>query len=135
MNKTEHLNQIIKKGRENGMISTKEISDGHHTFGELYEQRSILFITICNSYSDLSWKSRKHFDEENYPMFNDDFIAGINTPLGMATFHLKRKYWDMLQVPVLERAPQYDHYSSEDVMVRIYSLCDTTFQNQEKKYR
>ena len=48
-----------------------------------------MFCTICNCFPNLFWKSRKHFDEENDPMFNGDFIAGINTPEGIATYHIK----------------------------------------------
>ncbi len=121
---TKQLNLLIKHGRENDTLDVKQISDGRHTFGELYQQRSMLFISICNLYPHISWKSHKHFDEEKDPMYNGDFIAGIYTPLGQATFHLKNKYWDMLKVSELERAPEYDGYSEEECMLRIYSLSD-----------
>ena len=55
-------------------------------------------------------------------MFDDSFIAGINTPEGMATYHIKLKYWEMFNVTELERAPKYDSYSSEAVIDRILSL-------------
>ncbi len=32
---------------------------------------------ICNLLPEISWKSKKHFDEENDPMFNDSFIVGM----------------------------------------------------------
>lgn len=72
--------------------------------------------------SDISWKSRKHYDEENDPMFSDSFIAGINTPDGVATYHIKLQYWDLFDIPELERAPKYDDYSSEEVLKRVLSL-------------
>ena len=52
------------------------------------------------------------------------FIAGINTPLGPATYHIKLKYWDLFDIPEIERALEYDGYSSEDVLLRIKSLND-----------
>ena len=55
-------------------------------------------------------------------MFDGDFIAGINTPDGIATYHFKLEYWDLFQIPEIDRAPKYDNYSNEDVMKRIYSL-------------
>lgn len=79
MSKLKEINDLIMESKLSGKISTKEISDGHHTFGELYHHRIILFCTLCNIFADVSWKSKKHFDEENDPMFNDSFIAGINT--------------------------------------------------------
>ena len=122
MSKLKEINDLIMNSKLSGEISTKEISDGHHTFGELYRHRIILFCTLCNLFPDISWKSRKHFDEENDPMFEGDFIAGINTPSGVASYHIKLKYWDFFHIPEIERAPQYDFYSSDDVLERVLSL-------------
>lgn len=122
MSKIEEINSLIKENVLTGEISSKNISDGHHTFEELYRHRILLFCTICNLFPELSWKSKKHFDEENDPMFNDDFIAGINTNEGIASYHVKLKYWDLFEIPEIERAPKYDFYSSDDVIKRILSL-------------
>ena len=122
MAKIDDINNLIKENKLSGEISTKEISDCYHTFGDLYRHRITLFCTLCNLLPGISWKSKKHYDEENDPMFNDSFIAGINTPEGMATYHIKLKYWDMFNIQELERAPRYDSYTSEDVIDRILSL-------------
>ena len=98
MSKTEDINSVIIESKLSGEISTKEISDGHHTFGELYRHRIALFCTLCNLLPEISWKSKKHFDEEKDPMFNDNFIAGINTPDGIVTYHIKLKYWEMFSI-------------------------------------
>ena len=132
MDLTRSLNQLIKKEKENGTIITKEISDGHHSFGELYEQRAVLFCTICNMYPDISWKSRKHYDD-NDPMYNGDFIAGIYTPMGQAAFHLKDKYWDKLHVSTLDKAPKYDGYDADEALFRIESLGDLVGLISEEK--
>ena len=55
-------------------------------------------------------------------MFNGDFIAGINTPEGIATYHIKLKYWDLFDIPEIDRAPKYDNYTPDEVMSRILSL-------------
>ena len=125
MDNIKEINELIKKYNKDGIISSKDISDGHHTFRELYKQRLIMFCTICNCFPNLSWKSRKHFDEENDPMFNGDFIAGINTPEGIATYHIKLEYWDLFEIPEIDRAPKYDNYTPDDVMNRIFSLSKT----------
>ena len=57
-------------------------------------------------------------------MYEEDFIAGINTPEGVATYHIKLEYWDLFDIPEIERALEYDGYSSEDVLLRIKSLND-----------
>lgn len=41
-------------------------------------------------------------------MFEGDFIVGINTPQGIATFHIKLEYWDLFNIPEIENAPKYD---------------------------
>lgn len=122
MDKILELNELIKIYNKMGIISSKDISDGHHTFRELYLQRLIMFCTICNNFPNLSWKSKKHFDEEHDPMFNGDFIAGINTPEGVASYHIKLEYWDLFDIPEIDRAPKYDNYTPDDVMKRILSL-------------
>ena len=55
-------------------------------------------------------------------MFNGDFIAGINTPEGIATYHFKLEFWDLFQIPEIEKAPRYDNYDNTTVLKRIYSL-------------
>ena len=106
------INNQIKSIKESGR-SVKLVSDSHHTFNELYNQRTILFA---------AWKSKKHYDEENDPMFEGDFIVGINTPDGIATYHFKLEYWDLFNVQELDRALKYDGYEPEIVMERIKSL-------------
>lgn len=39
-----------------------DVSDGFHTFNQLYHQRAMLFATIVNQNRDISWKSRRHED-------------------------------------------------------------------------
>ena len=102
--------------------SARQVSDGHHTFDELYQQRTALFCALCNLFPGIAWKSKRHFDEENDPMFDGDFIAGINTPDGVITFHIKLSYWDKFKIPELERAPHYDGYSTEAVIARIFTI-------------
>ena len=114
------INRDILSLKEKG-ISTKNISDGYHTFEELYYQRTILLSIICNTNPNISWKSKKHFDEENDPMFEGCFIIGINTPTGEATYHIKLKYWEMFNIPELERAPKYEQYDSDVVIERVTS--------------
>ena len=135
MSKIDNINNLILESKTSGEISTKEISDGHHTFDELYRHRIALFCTLCNLIPEISWKSKKHFDEENDPMFNDSFIAGINTPEGVATYHIKLKYWEMFNIPELERAPRYDLYSSKDVIDRILSLNKSMLSESYKKVK
>lgn len=112
------INEQIEELKKQG-ISRKRISDGYHTFEELYYHRMILFSILCNQNKEVSWKSKLHHDNT---MFGDDsFICGIETPQGQYTYHYKLKYWDMFKVKELENAPEYDGHLPKDI-VRLLSL-------------
>lgn len=106
----------LRKGIENGTLS-----DGYHSFNDLYHQRAYLFATICNQNSWRSWKSKKHSDGS---MFGDDwFIVGIFTPKGQYTYHYKMEYWDLFNVQYFENAPEWDGHTDKDVD-RLLSLSE-----------
>ncbi len=115
----EHLNQIMHGLDEKKLIDTNLLSDGVHTFGELYDHRAKLFSVICNLFHDISWKSKFHDDGS---MFEGYFIVGIDTPKGQATYHYGLCYWDLFDVVELERAPKYDGHTSNQAIERIQSL-------------
>lgn len=99
-----------------------EISDGHHTFNQLYHQRAILFATIVNQNKDKAWKSFKHSD--GHYCFDEDgemFIVGIDTPKGSYTYHYHKKYWDYFNCKELECGKVWDGHTEEDV-TRLLSL-------------
>lgn len=99
-------------------LSTKDISDGYHTFGELYEHRRILFSIICHNNRDLTWKSWKHSDGT---MFYESFIVGINIPEGQYTYHYNSKYLYEFNVKELPNAPECDGHKPKDIK-RLLSL-------------
>lgn len=106
------INEELKQMRDAG-ISRKDISDGYHTFGELYFHRMILFSIILNQNPTISWKAKKHHDGT---MFGDDsFICGIETPEGQYTYYYHLDYWDYFNVKELEYAPKYDGHKPEDI--------------------
>ncbi len=115
----DHLNNIIKNLDKKGFIDTNKISDGGHTFDELYNHRAKLFSVICNLHKEISWKSRLHDDGT---MFEGYFIVGIETEEGQATYHYGLELWDLFDVVELPRAPKYDGHNSEQAIERIQSL-------------
>lgn len=94
------------------------VSDGSHTFNELYHHRMILFSVICNDFKNLSWKSWKH---EDGTMYDDYFIVGISTPQGDYSYHYHKDNWDYFKVRELEYAPKWDGHKPEDI-TRLFSL-------------
>ena len=98
--------------------------DGYHTFDELYEHRVILWIKLCEKLSGLkyTWASTKHSDGST---FGDWFILGMNDEKGkQITYHLPAKYWDEIRefANILEKAPEFDKHTSDDVLERIKKL-------------
>lgn len=114
------INGEIQDGYEKELLDTNDISDGNHTFGELYDHRAVLFMMLCKCFRRLAWKSKYHSDGT---MFDNMFIVGIDTPKGQVTYHYyKDLYWDDFDVTELERAPEWDGHSSTDVLDRLISL-------------
>lgn len=97
-----------------------DVSDGYHTFNELYHHRAILFSVICNQNKDIAWKSKSHHDGT---MYANMFIVGIDTPEGQATYHYDvNPYWDIFHVKALDIAPIWDGHTPEQAINRIITL-------------
>lgn len=120
--KLVHYADLEEHGR---LIKTPEtgigdLSDGYHTFNELYHHRAILFSVICNSFKSCAWKSKKHSDGT---MYDGMFIVGIDTPEGSATYHYDiESYWNMFDVKELDKAPEWDGHTPDDAISRIAGL-------------
>lgn len=97
-----------------------DVSDGYHTFNELYYHRAVLFSVICNQNKDKAWKSKSHHDGT---MYENMFIVGIDTPEGQATYHYDvNPYWDIFHVKTLDNAPVWDGHTPEQAINRILTL-------------
>lgn len=107
------INKVIKTQKENDEnFSAKNISDTHHTFGDLYNCRMIMSAVICNTYANVSWKSKQHDDGT---MFDGMFIVGCETPEGSYTNHYPLKDWDLFEVIALEKARPWDGHTADDI--------------------
>ena len=98
------------------------VSDWYHTFKELYAHRVALFIALCNTmmfhWNDVEvthvWKSKLHSD---WTMFDGWFIAGIGTrKWETLTYHLPMEEWGNLKSYEIEKAPEWDGHTSDDVL-------------------
>lgn len=98
------------------------VSDGSHTFDDLYEHRALLFIALIaclkNGGVHCDWKSKFHSDGT---MFEGFFIVGIFTKPGeQITYHLPMKDWDKCRfITEVSKAPEFDGHTPEDVLSRI----------------
>ena len=111
----------LKEDYETGCgITIGEISDGYHTFDDLYYQRLVLFATICNQNPDRAWKSKLHADGTE-PFGGGWFIVGVDTPEGPYTYHYELNDWELFHCPEIQKAPEWDGHTSKDVR-RVLSI-------------
>lgn len=104
-----------------------EISDGYHTFNELYAHRIELFISYLMLLDDgplynQIWRSRKHSDGSEWGGW---FILGIfEEPGKQITYHLPVSMWDECNFvcKTLFQAPAFDGHTSADVLERLRNL-------------
>lgn len=102
-----------------------EISDGFHTFDELYEHRTMLYIALLASNKNYSWISKRHCDDSQWENW---FVAGLRLRTGEdITYHIHDKYWDLCKnsgVTILDKAPKWDGHTSADVLTRLKNAAE-----------
>jgi hypothetical protein len=115
------VNHEIHQMAKQHLIDTNDISDGYHTFGELYEHRCRLWITLCRVIEENVWRSKKHSDGTQMMGW---FILGIYHGKGnQMTYHLPESMWNDCEfAEELKEAPEYDGHTSADVLERIGRL-------------
>lgn len=123
----QQINELIKQEG----IDTNLISDGYHTFGELYEHRNRIFIQLCAIHDTLAseygepdyvaWKTKVHSDGS---VWEGSFLLGIGKEKGkQITYHLPMSYWnELFWAKELDKAPEWDGHTSVDVLERLKAL-------------
>lgn len=103
-----------------GVKDIGDLSDGFHTFNQLYYQRMMLFATIVKQNRDKAWKSLRH--ESGELCFGGGwFIVGIDTPEGSYTYHYEDNYYSLFDCVELKRGKHWDGHTEKDV-TRLLSL-------------
>ena len=99
------------------------ISDGYHTFQELYEFRMILTASLFNEWAGAGLydchKSKRHSDGELCFGSDEWFIVMARLPTGQISFHYPLKDWNRFHIPEKEKADTFDGHTSLDVMMRL----------------
>ena len=110
-----------------------EVSDGYHSFNELYEYRMLYNAALFNEFAKQGLydvhKSRKHADGE-FPFGDQNwFIVMAELPTGQISNHYEMKDWDKFQIPEKPLANKWDGHTPKDVAERL-----TSFTNPKKEY-
>ena len=99
-----------------------DVSDGYHTFNELYRYRLLynaaFFNQLAKSGKIKVCKSHKHYDGEE--CFGGGwFIVMADLPSGQISNHYENKDWDLFKVPELETAWEWDGHTPNEAAKRL----------------
>ena len=121
---TEILNYAIQN---NEGVNPKFISDGYHSFLELYQFRmlynALLFNTWHKNNEYTVLKSWRHDDGE-LCFGGGHFIVQAELPTGQISNHYSEQYWELFNIPEKEFANKWDGHDAGDVLERMMFLLD-----------
>ena len=97
-----------------------EVSDGYHTFNELYYYRMLYNAAFFNLLpKELVHKSKRHHTGEE--CFGGGwFIVMANLPTGQISNHYELKDWDLFKVPEKEFADEWDGHTPQEAAERLH---------------
>lgn len=96
---------------KNFKIVNGDVSDGYHTFDELYEHRCLLFITLCLRMPDFATIGKTD---------GDYFVMFLEVPAGQVSYHLHVKYLPLVVGRITaDLTKQWDGHDSKDVVDRL----------------
>ena len=143
MEASRTVNDIIQVGKDAGELDTGKISDGYHTFDELYEFRKVYNAALFNQWGKQKeivpgefdrqgmnllrkkydvHKSWKHHDGE-LCFGGGWFIVVAILPAGQISNHYKAEDWDLFKIPEVPTAKyEFDGHTAQDVLNRLKSL-------------
>lgn len=102
------------------VIDPGKISDGYHTFDELYEHRCLLFINLCLVHrAHAYW--RPHY--LGWP------LIGLETQFGQITYHVPERLLPLFKEKIREGGPEWDGHTSQDVVERLRRLAEEAHES------
>lgn len=106
-------------------LDTNKISDGYHTFGELYDHRIILYLCLLAYIQQdnrfITWYSGTHNDDSQWGGW---IVVGVinRDTKEQISYHIPEEYsdaLDLLRIQNLEKAPKWDGHTPNDVLKRL----------------
>lgn len=113
----------VVMGKSFHVTEEGHISDGHHTFQELYEYRLLYNAALFNEWAKLGLydvhKSKLHHD--GTVPFGDPkwFIVVAELPTGQISNHYRVTDWRLFQIPERELSNVYDGHTPGMVAERL----------------
>lgn len=118
----QEVRNKISKDAANENTPVSSISDGYHSFRELYDFRKAYNALLFNAWYKLGkfdvYKSKSH-EEGGDPMFEGYFVVGCATPFGQVTNHYKLEDWNLFQIEEREFADKWDGHTPKVALQRL----------------
>ena len=127
---------ILDQKTNNSDFKENDISDGYHTFAELYEFRKMYNAALFNEWAKIPQfldplSSEVKYDVHKSWVHHDGelafgggwFIVSAMLPTGLISNHYKSKDWDLFKVPVVPKAKyEFDGHTGQDVLERLKNI-------------
>ena len=119
----------MEKNKKFFITSEQDISDGYHTFSELYDYRKIYNALLFNEWAKQGkfnvHKSIRHSDGE-LCFGGGWFIVVAILPTGQITNHYELKDWELFSIPEEYNAKfEYDGHTPEEAKNRMLKFLRT----------
>lgn len=106
----------------------KNVSDGYHTFSELYDQRSVLYLLLVKIYTSEDYLINAWYKPDHYPNYDCVYLQRVNCDgeyidKSQVSFHVHIKYREMYEDAIGKYTPgmhpEYDGHTKEEVLERL----------------
>lgn len=122
LNEYDQMETININKRIDSLSDKSMVSDGYHTFGQLYFHRMGLTAALVSNMDKINpdikcVKSYLHYDGGGYDGY---FVVSINIPgYGQASYHYANQYWPLFKCAVVDKAPEWDGHTPQMAIERI----------------
>lgn len=115
------------RAREREMTDPGEVSDGFHTFNELYRYRMLYNAALFSHWATHDrhgmlhhevHKSWRHHDGKPC-FFGGWFIVMATLPTGQISNHYPAEHWDLFRIPATETADEWDGHTPTEAADRL----------------
>lgn len=121
-----HIAAMLRDARHLGVLREVDetVSDGYHTFGELYRHRMLLNAALFNTWHKHLpmlgvHKSKLHSDGEK-PFDGGWFIVVAQLPTGQISYHYELQHWDLFDITEEPHAAEWDGHTSAEAALRLH---------------
>lgn len=122
-------------------MTAGQVSDGYHTFNDLYKHRNALFVALAHEITNndfgyvpdaaddppptngaiewpVAWKSKNHHPDDD-PMYPGYFIACLRLWPESISYHLPLDLWDVFPGVEMPHAEKWDGCSPDATLIRL----------------